>query len=53
MKDEGIGKKEEGKRKCAKGTANKQLQAGSKFRISLQTENQAKMPDNLKVAEMH
>lgn len=31
-----------GSGRWAKGTANKQLQTGSKFRISLHTENQAK-----------
>lgn len=47
MNDEGRGKREEGRRKLAKGAANKQLQTGCKFGISLQSENQPKMPDNL------
>lgn len=43
MKNEESGRqKEVGSGKWAKGTANKQLQTGSKFRISLHTENQAK-----------
>lgn len=40
--EESSRQKEVGSGRWAKGTANKQLQTGSKFRISLHTENQAK-----------
>lgn len=42
MREERGKQKEVRSGRWAKGTANKQLQTGSKFRISLHTENQAK-----------